>query len=152
MTNRDLIRFLKYVEKTPTCWLWRGAKLPRGYGRFYFEGKPRYAHRVAITLFCEQHPSDNSVVMHSCDNPQCVNPEHLRIGTQAENMSDASRKGRIVVVSSWQGPNNPKGKLTAEQRLLVEAAINEGHRAKDISARFGISPERVGQIARVVRG
>ena len=143
---------MSYVEKTDTCWLWIGAKIPHGYGRFYFHGKPRYAHRVAMELFNGVSPQPDDLVMHTCDNPPCVNPDHLKIGTQTDNMRDASRKGRIVIVSDWRGTKNPKAKLTNEQRIALEQDIKLGLPYGIIARKFGVTSVRVGQIAKVVRG
>lgn len=90
----DKCRFLSYVTKTKTCWLWTGAKIRRGYGRLCFKGcKTCAAHRVAHILFIGEIPA-GMLVCHSCDNPSCVNPEHLWIGTHRDNFNDMIKKGR----------------------------------------------------------
>lgn len=87
------------------CWPWAGAMKHR-YGEFWMGTGKVYAHRMAATLvFGELDPDD--VVMHVCDNPACVRPDHLRIGTQTDNMRDCGDKGR------WRnqhaiGPNHPE--------------------------------------------
>ncbi|WP_293756498.1 HNH endonuclease signature motif containing protein [Stenotrophomonas sp.] len=133
------------------CWAWTGAKLPRGYGRFYFQGRAQYSHRVALRLLRGAEVPDHLVVMHSCDNPWCVNPEHLSVGTQKENMRDASRKGRVVHVQSWRGGRNPKAKLSDSDcmRLLDEAARGVSSRA--LSEQHGITITRVQQIVRAAK-
>ncbi|ARK86072.1 hypothetical protein BOC42_00460 [Burkholderia pseudomallei] len=145
--QRDLARFMKYVEIGETCWLWTGAKLPRGYGRFYFDGKPRYAHRVSVVLHGGA-VADDALVMHSCDNPSCVNPDHLSVGTQTENMRDAASKGRTVNSQDWGGEKNPKAKLTSSQRaeLIARAMTGECNRA--LATNYGITITRVQQIVR----
>lgn len=80
------------------CWPWTGEVNNQGYGRLciYVDGARRrhLVHRFALTLAGEVlHPG--SVVMHSCDNPPCVNPAHLSVGSQLDNMRDAKVKGRI---------------------------------------------------------
>lgn len=90
-------RFWAKVDRGGDCWLWTGEKNRHGYGRFdlWHEGKRTriFAHRLVLRLIGEP-PGDDQVVMHICDNPPCVNPGHLRVGTQADNMQDAVAKGR----------------------------------------------------------
>lgn len=147
--NRDMTRFFKYVSIQDGCWNWIGASLPRGYGRFYFRGKPRYAHRVSLELHGVEVP-DGLNVLHACDNPRCVNPNHLSVGTQQDNMRDARDKGRIVNVQDWRGTRNPKAKLSTSERAKVEEMIRGGVGSRIISDRFGITQVRVQQIAREI--
>ena len=85
-------RFMAAVTKTDTCWLWTGATNGR-YGHIQVNGKTAVAPRVAYTLFRGPIPQ-GLFVLHSCDNPLCVNPEHLRTGTHRENMRDMVERGR----------------------------------------------------------
>src|SRR3990167_6332282 len=88
-------RFWRMVYRTDWCWLWLGAKLKKGYGVFR-ETCPRrsvLAHRVAYELANGPIPG-GKFVCHHCDNPSCVRPSHLFLGTQKDNMADCSRKGR----------------------------------------------------------
>ena len=87
-------RFMSHVEKQgPGCWLWTGYLMPSGYGFFSRFGKNELAHREAHRIFNGSIP-DGLDVMHSCDNPSCVNPRHLSPGTRTENMQDCNTKKR----------------------------------------------------------
>ena len=90
------VRFERLVDRSAGCWIWRGAINNKGYG-YLSSGKREagrvLAHRVSWELNNGSIP-DGKIVMHSCDNPPCVNPDHLRLGTQQENQQDMSDKGR----------------------------------------------------------
>ncbi len=85
-----MLRFWDKVDKSGKCWIWRGSKLKTGYGRFHFAGKTITAHRISWML---AHGSieEGMHVLHKCDNPPCVNPDHLYIGTHTQNMQDKKR-------------------------------------------------------------
>lgn len=94
-------RFWSRVRRGDACWEWQGAARYRGgYGKIYgaSAGRPQAAHRYSWELHNGPIP-DGMVVGHHCDNPACVRPDHLFVGTQADNMRDASAKGRM-----WKGP------------------------------------------------
>lgn len=76
------------------CWEWHASLTATGYGQFYFRGRPQKAHRLAYVDFWGPLPADQDVVMHSCDNRTCVNPQHLHAGTVPLNNLDRDRKGR----------------------------------------------------------
>lgn len=86
-------RFFSYVKMSNPCWLWVGAKSSRGYGYIFYGGKQQRAHRVSYQIHAGSIP-DGFVVMHRCDTPLCVKPDHLVVGTYADNSHDRDRKGR----------------------------------------------------------
>lgn len=88
------IRFWKYVQKTDGCWLWNGG-LARGYGMVKDGGRRLQAHRIAFLLTHGYAPAN---VLHKCDVPACVNPDHLFGGSIADNVADMIAKGR----AAWQ--------------------------------------------------
>jgi len=84
------------IKGEKECWLWLASKHRKtSYGQFSFEGKTQYAHRFAWALTNGPIP-EGKTVLHSCDNTACVNPAHLNLGTQLENIEDMNKKGRHV--------------------------------------------------------
>jgi len=99
-------RFEENTIRTETgCVVWTGAKTDKGYGLIEVKGKTRRAHRVAYETFKGEIPA-GLLILHRCDNPSCVNPEHLRTGTQVDNMQEMVAKGRqrIVITDARNGP------------------------------------------------
>lgn len=85
-------RFLSKVQKNDSCWLWKGYLL-RGYGRFFLNKKRYTAHQASFILF-KGEIKKGLIVCHSCDNPSCVNPDHLWLGSHYDNAQDRMNKGR----------------------------------------------------------
>lgn len=105
-------RFFRKVEKTQTCWIWTGNLRHNGYGCIQGGGKGSAtlsAHRLSYEMHKGPIP-DGLVVMHSCDNPACVNPDHLTVGTYKQNTADMIAKGRKRTVAP-KGTGNGKAKL-----------------------------------------
>ena len=91
--NPDCTRFWDKVNKTDTCWLWTGNTEKIGYGIFKLKGKALKAHRLSYAYHKNSIPAGN-MVLHRCDVRNCVNPDHLFLGTQTDNMRDMTAKGR----------------------------------------------------------
>jgi hypothetical protein len=117
-------RFWARVEKSGECWLWTGARLQKGYGSIRIANRAFSTHRVAMALN-GAIPPDDMAVLHRCDNPPCVRPEHLFLGTQADNMADMIKKGRYQKFDD----KCPQGHLYDEQNTYIYMP-RRGHRQK----------------------
>lgn len=143
-------RFWSKVQKSDGCWLWTGSVANHGYGQLTLRGhRPFLAHRLSWELAHGPIPKGDghhgAVVMHTCDNRICVNPAHLVIGTQRENMADMAVKGRASHAAKAVGVHNGNAKLTPS---LVQKIRAESGTCKEIARDFGVS---VGAVAKVRR-
>ena len=98
-------RFWAKVDKSGDCWLWTASKTKEGYGYFRFDGAMRKAHRMSWLLTNGEIP-EGMLVCHTCDNPSCVNPKHLWLGTNRDNMDDMNAKGRHGFAQRTHCPRN----------------------------------------------
>jgi hypothetical protein len=121
------------------CIAWTGKTARGGYGRFTVGGRPRSAHREAYRLAVGPIP-DGLLVCHRCDNPSCVNPDHLFLGTVADNASDMVSKGRQAI-----GGKINTAKLSPEQ---VHEIRNSSLSNRQASKVYGVSPSQIGNIKR----
>jgi len=137
--------FEKVIFGVSDCWTWRASVDALGYGRFPYLGESK-AHRVSYRLFKGEIP-EGMCVMHTCDNRQCVNPEHLVLGTQADNVLDMCRKGRHVC-KPQHGESNPMSKLTAQDVEEIRTAVESGSTQRAMCQKFGVSPMTVSRIIR----
>ena len=131
-------RFWRMVQISDDCWNWIGGKRPNGYGQISEGGRGSRtlsAHRVSYELHHGPIP-DGLVVMHSCDNQACVNPDHLSVGTHKDNTQDMIDKGRNRTVAPL-GAENGKSLLTEDQVRYIRAS-KLGHSA--LGRQLGVSP------------
>lgn len=129
------VRFWSKVEQRDgACWPWLSWRNARGYGKFMLNGRSQTAHRVAYELTHGPIPI-GLCVMHSCDNPPCCNPQHLRLGTHAENMRDRDQKGRIGYRP--RGTKNPRARLTDPEVLTIRARHANGESVRALSRTLG---------------
>lgn len=114
LTDRQLRNFWKKVNKVPGgCWEWTGFRRGSGYGGFQFGPSPHSAHRISFLIHHGHMPV--GCVMHTCDNRLCVNPSHLRDGTQLDNMQDMKAKGRAKAGQSTKRlPEDTRAAIMAD--------------------------------------
>lgn len=155
-------RFWRSVSPEPNtgCWLWSAGCTGTGYGALTFKGKFIQAHRLAWEILRTPIPVVGSYhgicVLHRCDTPPCVNPDHLFLGTVADNNSDRSAKGRSSNLSGPGHPNfgregrggetNPASKLTLGSVREIKARLASGEKQDDIAAAYGVKQPTISNI------
>ncbi|MDO8703390.1 MAG: HNH endonuclease [Sulfuricaulis sp.] len=139
-SGRSLALWLKSrtVESPSGCWDWTGAQQGVGYGFVPAKmHKSRYAHRAMYEAVCSPIPS-GYFVLHSCDNPRCINPAHLMVGTHKDNMRDRDAKGRTKLPPHTCGQKQPAAKMTDETVIAARRDVANGMKQKDAAAKYGI--------------
>jgi len=143
-------RFWAKVDKSSDCWNWTAAKFWHGYGCFGVKQtggkyKTSYAHRVAWELV-HGDIAEGMFVLHKCDNRACVNPSHLFLGTQKDNMADCSMKGRSRTKPRY-GSENPYAKLT-EAHVKIIRYIGNRLSQQHLADALGVTQSNVGHVLR----
>ena len=144
-------RFWSKVDVSPdnsACWNWRGSADRYGYGRFRTPSPARNivkAHRLAYELFYGVDLGDRHA-LHSCDNPRCCNPHHIRPGSHAENMTDMRSKGRRAGVGGAAGERNPNARLTAADVAEIRRRIAMGEPGRAIAKDFPVTESAISRI------
>lgn len=138
VTEETKTHFLSFICKPENndCWLWNGYVGKGGYGQFRLNGKKLNASRASYMLF--RGDANNQVVCHTCDNRQCVNPSHLWLGSQSDNLRDAVRKGK------W-----PLAKLNQVKVDEIKRKYRTGeYKIIDLATTYGVSRSNVEYIIR----
>jgi hypothetical protein len=128
------------------CWRWLGHIEQNGYGRIGIHRRMYWAHRVAWTLTHGEIPPRTDVC-HRCDNPPCVNPAHLFLGSHRQNMADAWAKGRVPPPPLHQGERQHNAKLTAAQVREMRGRLRAGEARAALARAFTVSRATVDGIA-----
>ena len=131
----DEARFWAKVAKgdPADCWTWTAYTDRDGYGRFSLNGNPRRAHRVSVRL--DGRDPTGKVVRHACDNPSCVNPAHLKVGTQRKNMRDRDRRDR-----GPRGARNGQAKLSKQEVLAIRKTTRP---SRVVAQQYNVSPSQI---------
>jgi len=163
-------RFWARVQKSDGCWIWTGNKTPQGYGSTYnagyYEGRREHAHRISYRMAYGDFPRE-MLVCHKCDNPPCVRPDHLFLGTANDNQQDAKNKNRLPTgdrhwshrrpdlvpkghkrpYAIWsRGSKNPQSKLTEQDILYIRELAHLKVKYRTIAKAFNVSDDSVEKI------
>lgn len=141
----SISRFWRSIEigSEEECWHWSGDSQD-GYGVFYYQGRMRPAHELALSFSTGELRPAGFDTCHSCDNPPCCNPSHLRFGTRQSNVDDMVERGRGLI-----GEKSPQAKLTDELVRTIRTRRLNGARQKDLAEQYGLSD---GYVSEIVNG
>lgn len=147
-------RFWRKVEKTDNCWVWSGGLDTHGYGQFFNANKKIVlAHRAAYEMLVGPIPPGEgfhgTCVCHHCDNRKCVRPDHLFLGSNADNMKDRDRKGRTDRTKKAKGSATGPAKLKEADAEKIWKLRHAGTPLKTIAKQFNVSES---QVSRIYRG
>lgn len=135
-------RFWDKVDKTGDCWLWVGATSGGGYGNITINKEQFSTHRLSYEMHYGAIPN-GKFVCHKCDTPNCVNPDHLFIGSPLKNMQDKMQKGRHVPPS---GEINGGSKLIEEDVRRIREARLFGASQKDLAKIYNVLPNAISRV------
>ncbi len=138
LTESDLARFWSKVDKSGDCWEWTAGTTGGGYGQLKLNGYMYKVHRISYTIANEDPGELN--VNHTCDNPPCVNPDHLWAGTQQEGMADMVIKRRQT-----KGETNGRHVLTEKQ---VREILTSNETCTSLGKKYGVSRQNISAIKR----
>lgn len=134
-------RFWAKVEKTAGCWAWMGARTTAGYGSLKRDQRVLYAHRVSYEM-AHGSVARGLCVLHRCDAPWCVRPDHLFAGTRLDNNRDCAAKGR-----GNSGPGSRTARLTGTEVREIRRLYAEGNITQDaLARRYGVAQMTVSDI------
>lgn len=152
LKKTDIDRFWSKVSicEEDKCWLWIGSKRRRGYGRFCLQveknkDKSFVATRIAYFIHYKINPVDK-IVLHSCDNPECVNPNHLSLGSNLDNTNDMMNKKRGLE-QFGNGSNHRQSKLTEQDVILIRNSyLKKEFSQTEIAKRYNVDSSSISNI------
>lgn len=137
--------FATHVVRGPGCWVWMGARTAKGYGTVHEDGRSRYAHRLAWEEVNGPIP-DGLQACHHCDNPPCVRPDHLFLGTPADNTHDMMAKGRARGGRAVGAPH-PTTKLTPASVREIRRRRDSGESVWSLAREFDVDRHVISRVA-----
>lgn len=139
----DVTRYWSLVQRAgpDDCWPWSGDTDSAGYGIFFWHGKRHGAHELAVSFSTGEERGESLDTCHSCDNPPCCNPSHVRFDTRLSNVGEMHDRGRA--------PRS--GRLTDVQVVAIRERRAAGARQKDLAEQFGVTEGTISMIVRGIR-
>lgn len=156
-TPKDIKRFWQKVNKDGSipahcpelgqCWEWLAGLNTAGYGQFSQKSKKLSAHRVSYELNYDNIP-DDLFVLHKCDNPKCVNPYHLFLGTPKDNTTDMFKKGRNapIYLVALKGEEHGRSKMTRAQVVEIRKQYLDGVKQQVLAKMYGLHQSHISAI------
>lgn len=163
LTERQRNNFEAKIDRSSNpkgCWVWIARLNHDGYGTFKFRDRSELSHRMSHRIHKGPIPDDTTRVLHSCDNPACCNPAHLRLGSQKENAADRESRGRgnhAVGDATGarrhpekrpRGSKHGKSKLDEIQVMEIKALLSSGRTPRKICSAYGVSHYAIDDIRR----
>ena len=153
LKEKDIKRFWSKVDiqKNNDCWNWKRGKTKQGYGIFWLNGSNIGAHIFSFILHFGKYET-GLFVCHKCDNPSCVNPNHLFIGTPKENTQDMMKKGRMIIgekINVKKGEDCHLSKLTIKEIVEIRSTYKKnvkGCGIRTLAKKYGVRPFSIFQI------
>ena len=143
ISERKKRKFWGKVDKSGECWEWGGSRNDKGYGRMQINKKVYKAHRLSFFLHYGKDPG-KFLVLHKCDNPSCVRPDHLSLGTNSDNMKDMTSKNR-----QRKGEGIPWSKLKKNDVKDILILHSKGKTHREIAKKYNVSE---GNVRKILRG
>lgn len=151
-------RFWAKVDRSGDCWEWTASKSQAGYGYFVLRGKTYKAHRLVVLDLLGKALGPTEFVCHRCDNPACVRPEHLYVGSVQDNVDDmiardrhahgARHGSRLHPGCAARGERVNTSKLAAQQVIEIRARLSRGETQRALGRAYGVSQSAISKIAR----
>ena len=135
-----LQRLMNHIDGTPKnqCWEWQGSRGKASHGQTWAYSKHILAHRLSYLLHKGPIP-EGLLVCHSCDNPPCINPKHLFLGTFQDNIDDMMKKGRHAKIKGLRGSTNGNSKLNNKQVKAIKKKLKDGVTILKLAKEFKVS-------------